>query len=234
MSLLDGVLTRVRQTAAAGRLPVVVLDLDSTLIHTGPRHHRIVADFVAQHGSDRLRELAAALQPEDFGFLVEGPLRARGFDDEAEIGALRRFWRERFFTPEYLAFDGANPGAVPFVERLVDAGGLAYYLTARPADLAGATVDVLLRHRFPFLRGRTVLHLKPSRDLDDNRFKRAALAEVRSLAGEVCATFENEPAHAAAYLEAFPGATHFLVGDIHSPSAPEPHPSLVSLPSFRE
>ena len=232
MEALDAVITRVTEVAAAGRLPVVVLDLDSTVIDTGWRHLRIVREFAAELGDTGFSAMAGALTADDFGFLVQDPLLARGMHDPELIEALRRFWWPRFFSADYCRHDRAAPGAVAFARRVVGARGLVYYLTARPVDMGAGTVEVLVGQGFPFLRGRAVLHMKPSADLDDHRFKRAALAEVRSLRGEVVATFENEPAHAGALLEAFPEGTHFLVGDVRSPGAPEPHPALVPLPSF--
>ena len=231
--ILTSVLERIQATRAQDALPIVVMDLDSTVIHTGPRHLAILREFADAHGGPDLVAVTQDIAPSEFRFLVEGPLLHRGWDEPTLLNALRAFWRDRFFDSAYCTHDQAVAGAPEFCRRILDAGGLVYYLTARPVDMVRGTFEVLLREGFPVLRGRAVLHMKPSRQLDDHRFKRGALADVEALRGVVCATFENEPAHADAFRRAFPTGIHVLVGDIRSPDAPRPHPDLVPLPGFR-
>lgn len=232
MSTLAEVIDAVAAEAEQGRLGVVVLDLDSTAISTRPRQHRILRDFAEGHGDPRLWALVEQVPVEEMGYRVEAPLQARGYADPALLAALRTFWATCFFTDAYCALDRANPGAVAFARAVFDAGGLIYYLTGRPEQMALGTLKVLRQEGFPVLGGRTVLHMKPDTALTDHGFKRRAMGEIDRLGGRVVATFENEPGHAAAFLEAFPGAWHFLVGDVRSPRAPEPHPDLVEIPSF--
>ena len=110
---------------------------------------------------------------------------------------------------------------------------MLYYLTGRHVDgMHLGTAKSLVDHGFPLYRGRTVLHLKPSFHMKDHDFKEMALADIRSLAGPVVATFENEPGNANLFLASFPDAAHFLVSEVHSPSAPPPSPLLVKLADF--
>ncbi len=233
MGIIKEVLTRVSACAAADELPVVVLDLDSTLFHTGERHLHILRQFAEQGGHGRLGELAAQLTGADFGWGVDGPLRARGFDDATVLADLMTYWRGWFFRSETVVLDRPAPGAVAFVRSVTEAGGLVYYLTARPAPTMGeGTVQALMSAGFPVLRGRAVLHLKPSEHLSDHRFKGAAITEIRSLRGRVVCTADNEPAHANAFRRAFPVATHLLFGTVRSPGAPAPHSDLVCISDF--
>ncbi len=229
---LTPILDRVRSLGEAGRVGLVIVDLDSTALSTSARQHQILQDYAAGHPDAEFRAAAADVRRDEIGFLIETPLLRRGISDPELFADLRRFWRRRFFTNTYAALDFANPGAPEFTRAVVDRGGLVYYLTARPRTMWRATLDVLGRHGFPVLRGRAVLHVKPSAEVDDAEFKREAMHEIASLGHPVVATFENEPKHAHTYLEAFPDAVHVLVGDIRSPSAPEPDPRLVALPSF--
>ncbi|MBX2799400.1 MAG: HAD family acid phosphatase [Myxococcales bacterium] len=231
-SVLLDILDEV-EARASGGLPVVVLDLDSTAISTARRQLTILREFADAHGDAELSAVVAEVSEGEMGFAVEGPLQTRGVDTEALKPQLRAFWRERFFADAYCRRDQPNPGAPAFARRVVERGGLVYYLTARPVDMMIGTVAVLQEHGFPLMRGRAVLHMKPSSHLDDHRFKRGAVAEIQSLRGVVCATFDNEPRHANAFVEYFPEAVNVLFGDVRSPDAPAPDRALVHIHTFQ-
>ncbi|MEO0599910.1 MAG: hypothetical protein AAF211_00645 [Myxococcota bacterium] len=228
---LGPLFARMSALSDHGTAGLVILDLDSTALSTRARQHRILVDYAARHPSAELRAAVADVAPEEIGFLIETPLLERGVDPHT-FHDLRAFWLPRFFSNSYADLDIPNPGAPELARAIVEGGGVVYYLTARPHGMWRATVDVLFRYGFPVLRGRGVLHMKPSPEVDDAAFKRDAMHEVRSLGHPVVATFDNEPKHVHTYLEAFPEALHVLFGDIRSPRAPEPDPSLVQLPSF--
>jgi hypothetical protein len=95
------------------------------------------------------------------------------------------------------------------------------------------TVRALTDRGFPFWRGRCVVHLKPSFEMNDRAFKDDALDDIRSYQGRVVATFENEPENANLFLRAFPDALHFFLETIHSPNAERPSPELIRSEDFR-
>jgi hypothetical protein len=232
---LREVLERIDREVRRERLPMVVFDLDSTLFSTGPRNLRILREFVgsALGGDARLEELVAGLEAEDMGWNVNEALKRHGVKDPALLGALRAFWRERFFTDDYCAADEPVPGAAAWVTRCHQRGALVYYLTGRHVGgMELGTVRALREHGFPFWRGRCVLHLKPSFEMPDQAFKDEALDDIRSYRSPVVATFENEPGNANLFARAFPGALHFLLETIHSPEAEAPRPELVRIPDF--
>jgi hypothetical protein len=230
---LGGVIEAVTACAARGRLPVVVFDLDSTLIDAAVRHLRILLAFAEQRGDEALRSRLAGVVLSDFGWTVDGPLRAQGYRDEAALAALRAYWAEKFFSAEYADVGRPTAGAVGYVQAVSRAGALVYYLSARVGPVTGVgTARLLQQCGFPLWDGRSVLHLKPGAEVDDGAFKRSALDAVRALRGEVVATFENEPGHANVFRAAFPGARSFLVGSVHSPDAPAPHPEVVRVQNF--
>ena len=231
---LTSVLSRIEQLVRQDTLPIVVFDLDSTLFSTRPRNLRILREFSASRPERAdLKAIVDTLVPDDFRWEVTLPLTARGLNDQALFKDLIAFWFKRFFTSEYVLEDQPNPGAVEYVQAVHDAGAFAYYLTGR--DVGGmsvGTVQSLTDHGFPFWRGRTSLHLKPTFEMDDTDYKRAALADIRSHSGEVVATFENEPKNANMFRSAFPTGSHFLLDTEHSPD-PEPlHEAITVIPSF--
>ncbi len=224
-------LERVVRAVSRAERPVVVFDLDSTLIHTGGRHLAILRAFAERRDDPTLKKLARALDPSAFGWTVDEPLRGRVAP--ASIEALLQFWREAFFSGRFLHADRALPGAVEFVRALHRGGAWIYYLTARAADTMGAeTLRSLHDLGFPLAEGRAVLHMKPASTDDDHAHKRAALHAIAQL-GQVVATFENEPAHANRFVEAFPEAIHVLLRTGCSPDAPAPHPALLQVEDFR-
>jgi hypothetical protein len=233
--LLREIFTKIDASLAAGRLPICVFDLDSTLFSTAPRNLAILREFVTHHCGEHphLSDIAERIGLDDMGWNVHQDLRRFGVEDAALLERLQAFWFERFFTDDYLAHDEPVPGAPEFVLRCHARGALIYYLTGRHVGgMEVGTVRSLGRKGFPFWRGRCVLHLKPSFEMEDGAFKDDALHDIRSYKGEVVATFENEPRNANMFLREFPGAVNVLLTTIHSPGAEAPAAGLVRTNDF--
>ncbi|MBL8863274.1 MAG: haloacid dehalogenase-like hydrolase [Planctomycetes bacterium] len=234
-SRLREIFPRIDAALARDRLPICVFDLDSTLFSTAHRNLAILREFVDEHAAEHphLADVAERIGLDDMGWNVHEDLRRFGFTETEILSRLKGFWFERFFRDEYLAHDVPVPGAVAFVHACHARGALIYYLTGRHVGgMEVGTVRSLREHGFPFWRGRCVLHLKPSFEMNDSTFKQEAIADLRSYHGEVVATFENEPGNANMFLRAFPGATHVLLETIHSPGAEEGSADLVRSPDF--
>jgi hypothetical protein len=228
---LQAVLDRTREIAAAGELPIAVFDLDSTLFNTAARHLQILNDFARK--TPAIAPLVSDITLEEFGWSVSGPLRKRGFHDTEVIESLHRFWFERFFTDAYVLHDEPAKGGPAFVQDFWNRGGLAYYLTGRDVHGMGAgTAKALITAGYPYFCGRALLHLKPTFEEDDKRFKDRAIAQIRSYRGVVVATFENEPGNANLFLRAFPQAQHFLHGTVCAPDGDAPDEAVIRIDDF--
>jgi len=233
--ILQQVLDRIRSAVDREVLPLIVFDLDSTLFSTRSRNLRILRSFAEDRRETfpELLELADSLQASDFGYKVTGPLEAAGVLTEELQGDLLDYWAKRFFTDRYCQDDDPIEGAAEFVRLCHEAGGLIYYLTGRHVGgMEHGTLSALIRCGFPCCRGRVELHLKPDFHMPDGEFKNQAVEDIRSHGGEVVATFENEPGHANRFADCFPGALHFLLETVHSPTAPAPGPALISSDDF--
>lgn len=231
-ALLQDLIARAGIVASTGGVPVVLLDLDSTLFQTAERHRRILIDFARARGDDALLAFAASTSSADYGWSVEGPLVAAGLDSPELCAELQAFWAPRFFSGTYAQLDLPTPGAVSFVHALADAGVLVVYLTGRTApDMAEGTVTLLQRSGMPLFDGRTVLVMKPGDGVTDVAFKTQILTRLTRL-GQVVATFENEPHHANGFREAFPDAVHVWLDTSHSPGAPPLHPDIRVMRDF--
>lgn len=232
---LRRILDRVEATSRAGRLPICVFDLDSTLFSTAPRNYAILQEFIENHRQDHphLSDIAERIGLDDMGWNVHQDLARFGVGDAHLLEQLKSFWFDRFFTNEYLSHDVAVPGAAEYVLACHARGALIYYLTGRHVGgMEIGTVQSLRSKGFPFWRGRCVLHLKPSFEMNDRAFKDDALSDIRSYQGEVVATFENEPGNANMFLRAFPQAAHVLLLTIHSPEAEPPSRDLIQTGDF--
>jgi phosphoglycolate phosphatase-like HAD superfamily hydrolase len=232
---LHEVLERAAATASLGRLPVVVFDLDYTILRAERRKLRILKEFSETHRErwPHLADLVERLLEADIGWEIQAPLVRRGVDDPEIVKALRKFWFRRHFTDEYAELDTPVPGAAGFVRSCHGRGAMVYYLTGRHVGgMEIGTVRNLLAHGFPLFDGRTLLHMKPRPEIDDHAFKAAALGPLRSLDGEIVASFENEPANANLFVEAFPEALNFFLTTVHSGRPDAPHGHLIRTDDF--
>ncbi len=228
---LSAVLAETERLSAAGELPIAVFDLDSTLFNTGGRHLKILQDFAEE--VPEVAPLVADIEHGEFGWSISEPLRRRGLSNPVILQRLSSFWAERFFTDAFVVHDRPAVGGPAFVKTFWQRGGLVYYLTGRHVHGMGqGTVQALVDAGFPYFRGRTVLHLKPTFEMADKPFKDVAIAEIRSYRGTVVATFENEPENANLFRSSFPEARHFLHGNVCSPNAEDPHPTLIRIEDF--
>lgn len=213
--------------------PVVVFDVDSTLLSTAPRHLAILKAFAAERDHLALQELADTLTPADFGWTVDAPVRRRLALPEELYTELERYWFEGFFSSRFLHLDVPVPGALAFIEQVRRAGAWVYFLTARSApEMAAGTLARLQQLGFPLVTGRSTLHLKPAHDIPDKVFKTMALDDIARV-GQVVATFENEPANANLFQARFPEAVHVLLDTVCSPDAPALHPAVRRVADFR-
>jgi phosphoglycolate phosphatase-like HAD superfamily hydrolase len=224
--LLTAVVSRVHGTPC----PVVVFDLDSTLLDNRPRQARILREYGEAAGLPALRDA----RPEHWqGWDLAVALRNAGlrpFQLDAHLAPARAFWRERFFTSRYCRLDVPIPGAPAFVAGLARAGARVAYVTGRHEGMREGTVDCLARHGFPIPGERVELLMKPDPELGDDDWKDEACREVERM-GEVVAAFDNEPAHVNLYARAFPDALAIHLDTDHSG---RPVKVLATVPSIRD
>ena len=233
---LSRTLERFRAHATAGQSPaaVCIFDLDSTLYSTQERNIAILREYVARpEAPAELRQIVESLDAAEMNWNPMEDVYERGFTDARGQKALRRYWYERFFTSEYVKHDLPLPGAVDYVRAVHDAGACVVYLTGRPHLAMGeGTRASLAAHRFPIGGERAQLFLKPDFSEQDLVFKRRACEEIRAI-GPVYAAFENEPANANLFHDAFPDAEIFFLETVCSPDPPALREKIVRVKDFR-
>ena len=202
--------------------PVVVLDLDGTLMDNRPRSVKILRDL-GERWRARYKDAAAALlaaTSESLAYLLNDSLRRMKIVDPTLVAEAHEYWRQRFFADEDLRHDVAVAGAVNFVRACHVRGATIVYLTGRDLPQMGLGTFASLRTLgFPLGVAGVEIILKPDAQMADEAFKRM-VAPTLARVGEVVASFDNEPANCNLFKEAFPEADIVLLDTQHVPGAP--------------
>jgi hypothetical protein len=199
---LAQVTAEVSRAKAAGEAPVVLFDLDDTLVTTATRHAAIIRDFgaverepdLARAGVEHVRAtLADTLRALDVPReLLEGPVGAK----------LRSHWLRAYHDGSRLHLDPARKGAPDYVGCLAAAGAKVVYLTERRPETRQATVDSLRALGFP----AGELRFTPAALASPIRAWKALALRAQPVTGRVVAAFDDQPATAEALRRELPGA----------------------------
>lgn len=229
------VLNQVRQSYNKQERPMVIFDIDGTLLDNRARHLQILKEYGTQElkgvrpdAATRLANMTLQM----VRYRLTDTLTMAGVTEQAVVNNAAVFWSQRFFVDEYLKYDKPTTGSVNFVRQLYSSGARIVYLSGRdaPRQLIG-TVKSLRDHGFPIGIQGTELILKPSAQTQDAIFKQQVTNYLRHY-GKVIATFDNEPANANVYRRAFTQAVCFIYTAPHSPNPPPLLPNITPLPSF--
>jgi hypothetical protein len=232
-ALFDRIVDRCRPRAGEP-VPVVVFDLDGTLMDNRPRTALILRELAAELRAEAhsAAELLAAAEPERLAYLLAESLKQLGLEHPEVLTRAEVFWRERFFSDAYLKHDVAIAGAVEFARRCYDAGAVLVYFTGRDLPYMSLGSFQSLRDLgFPIGVVGTELVLKPDAKIPDEAFKREEGPKIARI-GKIVAAFDNEPGNCNAFLEMVPDAEVVFVDTQHLPGAPPLAPRVSVVPDF--
>jgi hypothetical protein len=231
--LFARILARCSARTEAGP-PVLVLDLDGTLMDNRPRSAQIMRDLGAAW-RDKYPEASTALlgaTPEGLAYLLSDSLRRLKIVEPSLVAEATDYWRTRFFSDDDLRHDVALVGSVPFVRGCHARGATVVYLTGRDLPSMGLGTFASLRTLdFPLGVAGVEIILKPDAQMADEAFKRM-VAPTLARVGEVVASFDNEPANCNLFKEAYPGADIVMVDTQHVPGAPPLRPDVAIVADF--
>lgn len=236
--VLSEILDNASESVVHGGQPVVLFDLDDTLIDTRRRSYGILKEL-ARDEEFKSKYAMAAYRLEWLGYQqvryqISDTFRDMGISEAEAIEYATNFWAPRFFSNEYAARDMMLAGAADYVRKLHRKGAVIVYLTGRDEPRMGeGTRESLVRNGFPIGDYRSFLMLKPTAKADDLEFKRSVFAKVRSM-GEVVAAFENEPANLNAMAAAFPDSLPVFLDTIHSPKPDQPGADVSAVRNYLE
>ena len=220
---------RVSQESIRGNTPVVVFDLDDTLTDSRTRTVRILHEFSEVEDVPELAQVA----PAQIRYQLEDTFKDLGLNDAPLLARANAFWKERFFSNDYVARDRPIPGAPAYVRWLARQGAHIVYLTGRDeVSMRQGTLANLEHGHFPVDDETTILLMKPDKAMDDTAYKVAAFARIQKM-GTVVGAFENEPRNINAMQHAFPEAIAIYVETIHSSKPDVPAPGIFWIRDFR-
>jgi hypothetical protein len=143
---------------------------------------------------------------------------------------VRDFWRETFFSNDYLKYDKPYPGAVKYVKALYESGAEIIYLTGRDVHRMGEGSHKVLRDwDFPLDDKKSKLVLKPHRSMDDALFKKDWFQNLGTETHKKIWFFENEPVNINLIQEHSPQVEIIFFDSTHSrqAKAPENIPAIM-------
>lgn len=196
-----------------------VLDIDSSLVLTHKRNEAILRHF-AQSLRHKNPELSATLatvecRPMEYGYFA-GLQRALPEITKEDSEHLHAFWKEHFFSNDFLHFDIPHAGALEFVNTLSLRSQPFAYLTGRPSNLMRpGTLTVMAKLGFPITDKS--LYMKPDATHIDEGYKAEILKLIVRGYDEVV-FIDNEP-RVLNLIEKFYPQTHLVFVDTcHSPN----------------
>lgn len=202
--------------------PVLLFDIDDTLIDTRHRKMAILKELAEQpiaEGKHGYNELLKTASLKHIKYRVKDTLAALGIFDEGFVKDAESYWRERNFTNAYIEYDQPIAGAVRFVNWLHRKGSQIIYLTGRPEPTMGKGTKINLKQlEFP-LGEDVLLMMKPDAGMPDFEYKQGVMAEIAQM-GEIVAAFENEGHNLNLMAEHFPEAYMVMLDTIKSPGQP--------------
>ncbi len=216
------------------RAPVIVFDLDGTLMDNRPRTLAILK-ALGQSWRTRAPKHAEALAKatvHSLEYLVKDSVAKLGVTEPELIAEAETFWKERFFTDDALSHDVAIKGAVEFARAAYERGAMLVYFTGRDLPFMGVGSFRSLRDLgFPIGVVGAELVLKPEFSIPDETFKRMEVSRLERL-GDIIATFDNEPGNCNIFANTQPNAENLFMDTQHLPGAPALRPDVKVICDF--
>lgn len=227
--VLEQILLRIQHPPKGDLARLAVFDLDSTLFDVSPRLQKVLDDFAKDPDHQKMFpeviSFFKGIQTHQTDWGVSHALKRAGLEDASPEfqETLRDFWRQTFFSNEYLHHDVPFEGAVEFVKTLSSSGVEIIYLTGRDEQRMGlGSPEVLKKWNFPLDGKKDHLVLKPHRRMDDAKFKRDWFANLDKTKYEVIWFFENEPVNIHLIRDDVPEIDIIFFDSTHSGRAQEP------------
>lgn len=179
---------------------LAVFDLDSTLFDVSHRTQAILEAFLAEIAGvteyQREYEFLKRVQIQTGDWGLRHRLEQAGFRSTDEFHKkLRDYWRQNFFSSEFLHFDQPYVGAIEFVQGLKSAGVEVLYLTGRDAqNMRPGTLKSFAQHGLPLVSEEHLIMKPVKGSFEDEDFKDIRLRELLiANPGAKIWFFENEP-----------------------------------------
>ena len=220
----EQLLKQILNEAKQSRNSLVVFDLDSTLFDVAPRTHKIIEEFFKLK---QLKMLNLKKLPKLFH--ISDTIEALGLTEFKS--ELIPFWKQHFFSNQYLDQDYLEKGALKFIKSLIEHQIRVMYLTGRDQiRMKEGTLARLKKEGFLQTPSEELV-MKPTKDMEDSKFKRDVIVS-RETKHDTIWLFENEPENILLSKEAVPHVKAVFFESVHSGRKPEPDKLTPRIKSF--
>ena len=232
------ILKSILKEASQSNAGLAIFDLDSTLIDVRYRVLRIFKDFVNLKETKKKFPKAfdvisntSSLLPNRY--FIEDHLKDLSLDGLGDIffKEFLDFWKQCFFSNNYLKYDHPYPGALDFVTKMKNHPVKIVYLTGRDRPrMERGTYKSLLDIGFPMSED-TQLILKPEKSMDDALYKKEVIFEFDKKHHPIW-FFENEPFVVNPIFKEAPHINVIFFDSNHSQREEAPNCKIPSIKSF--
>lgn len=242
---LQAIVAEIQSDADQGMIPIVVTDLDETIIDSTPRRYLSFRDSLRTICGDHRKDDCAKISGINLIDIFKQPnryddaelFRGIGIRSEMLISELAMQGTQFYLSGRHLEADQAIPGALEFVQALQDAGARIFYVSSRYQDTQlNGTLASLRELGFEATPSKENVILRP-RDQDSLAFKKASFERIRSWAKEnhasVKLVMENEPENMNAMMDTFPDAQAIFVEGAYL-KGEKVRPQALKIRNFRE
>lgn len=229
-------LSKIRHMVSVGHKPIVIFDIDDTIIDCRYRKLAVFKSFCSNHDilsrfPNECKVIHAATL-ESIHYKVADCMKHLGINNDEFYRRLEVYWRQHYFTDYYSANDVPFPNSETYVTQCYEHGAHIVYLTGRAeSEMRQGTLDMINQSQFPKLGDLVTLMMKPSGSLSDLAYKSQCLHDIASI-GTVVASFENELPNLNKMAEFFSGAKMYWRKTCYAPNPPKPHPRIEIMPHF--
>jgi hypothetical protein len=237
---LDNFWTKIKNKtqslATAGDTPILIIDLDGTLVDYRYRTHRIFQKAIEEiDPPDNIASLIKSVKPEQYDFYPILNFARIGIKDEALLKQLHNFWHKYYFSNHYLQYDRPMPGARQFVENFLKLKIHITYLTGRDrGNMGDGTREWLIQNGFLEVDDPCCnLLMKTDLGLKNHEAKALNVEKMRAL-GQPVAIIDNEPIDLQTIWQEFPRAIPVLVEMPNSGQPAELPDHVLKIKDFRE
>jgi hypothetical protein len=211
---------------------LVVFDLDSTIFNVGPRTQAIAHAFINDPENRKKYpeecELLKKINVSNKHWGISDPISELKIKAEIHFfQSIEKFWRQNFFSNDFLKYDELSKGATDFIQNLLNKNISIYYLTGRDSIRMGSGSEASLKqHNLPFDKDHQ-LHMKPTKGLVDAHYKRDKINDFHKDFKNIW-LIDNEPVILIELMKECPFANLVYFNTVHSGRAKAPK-ELLSL-----
>ena len=102
----DEIKRRADELNSADKLPLIVIDLDGTLVDYSMRTYSIFQEMPSKFKlNDDIKDKILSIKPTEFHYHPRENLAALGFNGDGTLDKLASFWEKNFLSSYFLHYD---------------------------------------------------------------------------------------------------------------------------------